>query len=83
MKKLLLISLLACLIVEEKVQAQELPAFKPLRYDEDYSFLEKDTASDFYARMKFVPLLPGRKAYLSYGGDFRFQYFYTKKRSLG
>jgi hypothetical protein len=47
--------------------------FKSLRYDEDYSFLAKDTSDNWYHKLKFMPLNNG--SYLSFGGEFRSQYF--------
>ena len=63
--------------------AQNVPPFKSLRYDEDYSFLKKDTAKDWYSRMKYIPLSKTGNTYISYGGDIRFQYFYAKNEDWG
>jgi hypothetical protein len=71
------------LITYIKSYSQDLSAFRPLRFDEDYSVLEKDTSADWYRRMKFSPLSKNKKTYISYGGDIRFQYFYTKNESWG
>ncbi len=62
---------------------QGIGFFKPLRYDEDYSFLEKDTTIEWYAKMKFSPLSQNKTTYLSYGGEVRFQYFYAKNEDWG
>jgi len=66
-----------------KSYSQDLPAFRSLRYDEDYSFLKNDTSANWYRKMKFSPLSKNRKTYISYGGDVRFQYFYTKNEGWG
>ena len=66
-----------------KSYSQELPAFRSLRFDEDYSFLENDTSANWYRKMKFSPLSKSRKTYISYGGDVRIQYFYTKNEGWG
>ena len=63
--------------------SQSIGSFKPLRYDEDYSFLEKDTSKDWYPKMKFIPLSQNKAIYISYGGEVRFQYFYTKNEDWG
>ncbi len=63
--------------------SQPIPPFKPLRYDEDYSFLKKDTAGSWYERMKFSPLSEKGDIFLSYGGEIRFQYFYTRNEKWG
>lgn len=64
--------------------AQKFPDFKPLRYDEDYGFLqqEKDSAS-WYKKMKFLPFNASGKTYLSFGGELRYQYFYVDNDGWG
>lgn len=63
--------------------SQEIPAFKPLRYDEEYTFLKNDSTKDWYKKMKFSPLSKNRKNYISFGGEARFQYFYSKNENWG
>lgn len=63
--------------------SQSLPAFKPLRYDEDYTFLKSDTAKDWYKRIKYTPLSKSGDACISYGGDVRYQYFYVQHEDWG
>lgn len=64
--------------------SQRYPEFKSLRFDEDYSVLEKDTVSnDWYKTVKFLPVSASRKTYVSFGGDMRFQYFYAKNENWG
>jgi hypothetical protein len=65
------------------MRAQNLPSFKPLRYDEDYSFLKNDSSQDWYRKMKFDPLSKNKSVYLSYGGEVRFQYFYSHNEGWG
>jgi hypothetical protein len=48
--------------------------FKPLRYNEDYSYLRNDTSKSGYAALKFRPLAKGGKTFISQGGDIRYQY---------
>lgn len=67
-----------------KVYSQEIPAFKILRYDEDYSFLGKDnTKSDWYRQTKYEPISSNKKSYFSFGGEVRYQYFYFKNEGWG
>lgn len=80
MKRGLLIIILATCI---NGYSQEIPPFRLLRFDEDYSFLKDDTSGDWYRKMKFTPLSKNGKTYISYGGEVRFQYFYTKNESWG
>ena len=63
--------------------SQHLPPFQSLRYTEDYSSLKEDTSSNWYKKMKFSPLSKNKNTYISYGGDARFQYFYTKNEAWG
>ncbi len=64
--------------------SQEYPAFKPLRFDENYSFLKNDTIHDnWYKTMKFMPVSTSKNTYISFGGDVRFQYFYAKNENWG
>lgn len=55
----------------EKQQAR--PGFKPLRFEEDYSFLSDETKhTDFFDRLKFIPLRKGKPDwYASIGGEIR------------
>jgi hypothetical protein len=62
---------------------QQFPDFKPLRYNEDYSFLQNDTAKNWYRNIKYIPFSPGGNSYVSLGGDIRYQYFYIKNESFG
>lgn len=66
-----------------KGAAQEFPAFKPLRFDEDYSSLAKDSIDNWYYRMKFNPLSRSKRSYISFGGEARFQYFYAQNEGWG
>lgn len=63
--------------------SQKSSSFKPLRYDEDYSFLEKDTMMGWYLKAKFIPLSQNKAVYISFGGDIRYQYFYIKNEDWG
>jgi hypothetical protein len=57
--------------------------FKTLRYDEDYSYLKRDTSSNWYDKMKFQPLSKDKGTYLSYGGEVRYQYFWYQNEGWG
>ncbi len=78
-----LISILILFYYTNNSFAQNVPPFKSLRYDEDYSFLKGDTAKDWYGRMKYTPLSKTGNTFMSYGGDIRFQYFYAKNEDWG
>lgn len=61
--------------------AQKMPGFKPLRYDEDFSSLKKDTGNNWYKNTKYTAL--SENSYISIGGDVRFQYFNIKNEGWG
>jgi hypothetical protein len=63
--------------------SQNTISFRPLRYDEDYSYLSSDTSNNWYYHLKFNPLSKDRKTYLSVGGDLRYQYFWFKNEKWG
>jgi hypothetical protein len=63
--------------------AQTFPTFKSFRYDEDYSFLKKDSTRDWYKKMKYSPLSKNGNTYLSFGGEVRLQYFTIKHDGWG
>ncbi|ROI00259.1 alginate export protein [Chryseobacterium daecheongense] len=48
-------------------------SFKLLRYDENYEYL-KDSADNFYHKIKFLPLNDKENIYLSFGGEARYEY---------
>lgn len=51
---------------------QKTPGFKPLRYDEDYSFLvDAAQCTNWWHSVKYIPLAGGRAGYLSLGGEAR------------
>lgn len=64
--------------------AQGQVQFKPLRYDEDYSYLSnKDAVKSDYEKMKYMPVSKSKNTYFSFGGEARFQYFYVKNENWG
>jgi hypothetical protein len=65
------------------VFSQTITSFKPLRYDEDYSFLKYKTTINWYNKTKFTPFTTDKKTYLSLGGEIRYQYFYVKNETWG
>lgn len=75
------IAFLAMVIIE--IRGQDMPLFKSLRYDEDYSFLNADTSRSWYEGVKFAPLGKKQKSYISFGGEVRFQYFLDKNTDCG
>ena len=63
---------------------QQYPNFKSLRFDENYSFLNKDTVQNsWYKKMKFMPISSSATTYISFGGSVRFQYFYVENENWG
>lgn len=69
-------------LLQTQLMAQVKP-FKPLRYDEDYSYLSKDTSENPYLDLKYTKLSPTGSSYLSVGGEVRFQYFHLKNEDWG
>jgi hypothetical protein len=56
----------------------ELPAYQKLRYDEDYSYLRDPTKrTDWFDRIKYIPLSEDGENYLSIGDLVRERYEYT------
>ncbi|KGO82397.1 alginate export protein [Flavobacterium cauense R2A-7] len=82
MKKTLSILLFISLL-SVKALSQTAPNFKSLRYDEDYSYLKNDSTLNWYDKMKYTPLSKEGNTFISYGGEARFQYFYTKNETWG
>jgi len=62
---------------------QNIPPFKQLRYDEDYSYLKNDTSNNWYKKTKFTALSKNRNTYISLGGDIRYQYQWFKNENWG
>ena len=64
--------------------AQSYPGFKPLRYDENYEVLQTDSIkNNWYHTLKYLPVSKDRRAYFSFGGELRYQYFYSKNEAWG
>ena len=63
--------------------AQQVPAFRPLRYEEDYSMLKNDSSHQWYNKTKYKQLSKNGSAYVSLGGEVRYQYFYFKNEDWG
>lgn len=64
--------------------SQSYPDFKPMRFDENYTFLQTDTVNkSWYKKLKYIPLSVSGKTYLSLGGEVRYQYFYAKNEKWG
>ncbi|WAC14827.1 alginate export family protein [Dyadobacter pollutisoli] len=57
--------------------AQFTPSFKPLRYDENYAPLKADSTTSFYQTIKYKSLSATGNAFVSFGGDVRFQYYHV------
>lgn len=69
------------MLSQGKILSQQLPVFKPLRYEEDYYLTDSD--SSWYNKMKFLPLSTDKKTWLSFGSEIRYQYFYVKNENWG
>ncbi len=81
MKRLL--RLIVCWMVCLELSAQGLPAFKALRYEEEYAFLQFDSGRTWYEKMKYTPLSKGGQAYVSLGGEVRYQYYLFRNEDWG
>lgn len=73
----------SCLLLFNYSNAQVVPLFKQLRYDEDYSILKQDSSSSWYKTTKYHPLSKNRATYVSIGGDIRYQYQWFKNENWG
>src|SRR5262244_4202621 len=62
---------------------QSPPPFQPLRYDEDWSYLEDESRrSEWLDELKYIPL-NNRGWYLSLGGEARIRYEYFSEFAFG
>lgn len=64
-------------------EAQTIPAFRQLRFDEDYSMLKFDSSENWYRQAKYNELSKKRNVYISLGGDIRYQYLWFKNENWG
>lgn len=71
------------LMVCAQAYAQKEISFKPLRYDDDFSYLKNDSSNSPYKKTKYLPLSKDNSYYLSFGGDVRYQYFHIKNENWG
>ena len=71
------------LLLFSGIYAQTIPAFKQLRYEEDYSILKQDSSRNWYKTTKFDPLSKNGNTWLSFGGDIRYQYQWFKNENWG
>ncbi|MFL5743726.1 MAG: alginate export family protein [Niastella sp.] len=81
MKRIVIIPF--CLLLVCYSNAQNIPAFKQLRYEEDYSFLKQDSSRNWYKTTKYNALSKNGNTYLSFGGDIRYQYQWFKNENWG
>lgn len=82
-KGFVLLLLLAAGEFWQKVAAQHFPAFKMLRYDEDYSFLQNDTSAYWYKKLKYRHCGKTGKHFRSFGGELRWQYQFYQNDEWG
>jgi HSP20 family molecular chaperone IbpA len=60
------------------------PAYKPLRYEEDYSYLkDPDRRTDLLDALKYIPLSSREGWYLSLGGEIRERYEFFHNEESG
>jgi hypothetical protein len=71
------------LLLSSGISFAQEAGFKSLRYDENYSYLARDTTANWYNQMKFSPVSTNKKTYFSFGGEVRYQYFYFKNEDWG
>lgn len=65
----------AAVRAQSSPEAGAIPAFKSMRYDEDYRFLRNATApGDAFDRLKFIPLPFSPESFLTLGGEIRERY---------
>jgi hypothetical protein len=81
MRTLLLFQMLLAAYIN--CYAQKFPAFKSLRYDEEYSFLKNDSSKSWYTKTKYNSLSKTGNIYISIGGEIRYQYFWFKNEEWG
>lgn len=74
-----IIFILVVLLFTTASRAQQ-PGFKSLRYDDDLTSLKNDTTPGWYNRVKYIG---NEKNYISFGGEARVQYIYTKNNKWG
>lgn len=71
---------IASVLLSLCLQAQD---FKSFRYDEDYRNLGDSLSLSLYDKLKFTPLNDQKSAYISVGGEIRYQYFQYKNEEWG
>jgi hypothetical protein len=72
------------LVETAAAQTPERPAYKILRYEEDWSVLrDPDLRTDFFDGLKFLPLNERGDTFLSFGGEIRERYEYTHNPAFG
>src|SRR5262245_57334872 len=60
------------------------PAYKLLRYDEDYSYLKDPCRrTDFWDAISYIPLWDPKDWYLSVGGELRERYEFLRNEDQG
>jgi hypothetical protein len=75
--------LLMLLVTFSASFGQQKPAFKSLRYEDDFTYLKNDKVKSEYEKLKFTLLNKSGSTYVSFGGDIRFQYFNIKNEDWG
>jgi hypothetical protein len=87
-----IVGALTCLLLEVSTGAfaqqqsspNQPPAYKPLRYEEDYSYLKDPSRrTDFWDPVKYIPLGSRAGWYLSLGGELRVRYEFFHNEEAG
>ncbi|MET0463404.1 MAG: alginate export family protein [Chitinophagaceae bacterium] len=66
-----------------EARSQQLPSFRQLRYEEDYSSLRNDTSHRRHPSIKYLSLSRNGNTWLSMGGDIRYQYQWFRNENWG
>jgi hypothetical protein len=73
-----------CALGQSSQSAIKPPAYKQLRYDEDYVYLhDQSQRNDAWDLIKYIPLRNGPDRYLSIGGEIRQRYEYFRNPVWG
>ncbi|HLQ39060.1 MAG TPA: alginate export family protein [Planctomycetota bacterium] len=76
--------LLLALVAASSLRGQTPPAYRPLRYDEDYRYLrDPGRATDALDAIKYLPLDGSGETFLTLGGEVRERYEYFRNAQWG
>jgi hypothetical protein len=73
-----------CFWLQFQVYGQQLPTFRGLRFDEDYTSLKNDSVEkNFYNKLKFISINKSASVHLSIGGEIRQEFDAFKNEDWG